>query len=103
MDELEKQWAPPRPRRYWNQRHGDLHGRIDLPSACVLFRSTITALLAENLLDEWVGYSCVDGPISGRGGDDPAEFAFRKTRLRGMWPPDSTWEGWDEAHLLTAV
>jgi hypothetical protein len=103
FDELDADDSPGS-RHYYAQRHGLQPGRIDLETACKLFRSTITALEADDWLQEWAGYHCVDdGDVPGTGGIDPELFAFRKTRLRGLWPPAEEWHGWDVLHLLTAV
>src|SRR5918999_581355 len=104
MDEFDKFETGTVSRRYWAQRHGEGAHHIDLRTACSLFRSVIEALVAEDLLQEWAGYECVDdGFVAGRAGHDPEAFAFRKTRLHGLWPPDHTWEKWSESHLLTAI
>lgn len=67
-------------------------------------RALVSGLEAQGYFQEWFGYGCVDdGSVAGLAGDDPAGFAFRKTRLDGMWPPSAEWLVWDEDHLLTAV
>ncbi len=104
MDDFDELDANPATRPYWAQRHGEAARSIDLQTACSLFRSVVETLLAEDLFQEWAGYTCVDdGYVAGRGGKSPEAFAFRKTRLHGLWPPDQNWDRWTESQLLTAV
>jgi hypothetical protein len=89
---------------YWAQRHGQRGGRIPLETACRLFRSFIAGLVEQGYFQEWFGYYCVDAEdVPGLAWKDPAAFAFRKTRLEGIWPVGELSLSWDELHLLTAV
>lgn len=104
MDELDVEETGP-PSAFWAQRHGKAGGPLDLSTGASLFRSTVTALRGEGYFAEWAGYSCVDieGEYEGTGGTDLEAFAFRKTRLHGLWPPSEDWDSWDLDYLLTAV
>jgi len=104
MDELDVVETGP-PAAFWAERHGKAGGPLDLVTAATLFRSMLTALRSEGYLTEWTGYSCVDisGEYEGTGGMDLEAFAFRRTRVHGLWPPSDGWDSWDLDHLLTAV
>ena len=102
MDDDELGPQPSQPRCYWSQQIGT-QGRLDLATAATLVRSLVETLTGEDYFTQWAGYSCVDGDRVGLGGSDPAAYAYRKTRLRGLWPPSAGWDGWDENHLMTAV
>jgi hypothetical protein len=61
---------------------------------------------SKDMLQEFFGYPCVDGPsgyVPGLGGQDVQAFVYRRTRRRDLWPLDSNSPNWDEVAFLTAV
>jgi hypothetical protein len=106
LDDLDEARAVPSGggRRYWAQRHGEGGGRIDQATANRLFRSLVSGFVERGYFQEWFGYFCIDDhDVAGKAGVDPTAFAWRKTRIEGIWPPSDTWLRWSELELLTAV
>ncbi len=64
----------------------------------------ISGYESDGWLQEWFGKECVDrNDVEGRGGHDPAAFVERRTLRDDLWPPDRSWQDWDQDALLTAV
>jgi len=72
-------------RRYYSQRKG-ITNKITFPELKISVSVILKKLFQSGYYDEWFGYECVDGNVSGKAGNDIEGYIYLRTRRHIHWP-----------------